>query len=133
MLEFIYGKMVFNTHDSIDHLNQMTRMIGTMPELWRKRIPREVYNAAFHKDTGALKMERAKISDVQCHPLQVYFGPADNEMHDLVSRMLRWNPEERISTEDALRHPYFADVDTKGLSPDKALWQMENLMTAGTS
>jgi len=129
MLEFIYGKMVFNTHDSIDHLNQMTRMIGTMPEPWRKRIPRKVYNAAFDKETGALKLERAKISDVQCHLLQAYFGPDDDDMYDLVSRMLRWSPEERISTEDALRHPYFADVDTTGLSPNKSLWQSENLMT----
>jgi len=129
MLELIYGKMVFNTHDSIDHLNQMTRMIGPMPEKWRKSIPREVYDAAFDKDTGALKIRRAKISDVQCQPLQVYFGPDDDDMQDLISRMLRWNAEERITCEDALRHPYFADVDTQGLSPDKALWQKSNPMT----
>merc|ERR1719412_2402154 len=65
MLEFIYGRMVFNTHDSIDHLNQMKTMIGEMPDKVRMRIPAEV-NEAYFKSDGSLRMEKAKISSVQC-------------------------------------------------------------------
>jgi len=112
MLEFIYGRMVFNTHDSIDHLSQMTKMIGPMPDKIRARIPDEVREAYFKRD-GSLKMKNAKISSVQCHQLKKYFGnsKADKDMMDLVSKMLRWDPDERITAADALKHEYFKGLD----------------------
>merc|ERR1719479_458102 len=58
MLEFIYGRMVFNTHDSIDHLSQMITMIGPIPKKMYKSIPYEVFNAYFKSD-GSLRMEKA--------------------------------------------------------------------------
>jgi len=119
LLEFIYGRMVFNTHDAIDHLNQMNTMIGPMPMKLLKSIPSEVYRTYFIKDRE-LRLKNAKISAVQCQNLKNYFKPNSKDLLlDLVSRMLRWLPEERISCEDALRHPYFHDVDTKLLHPKK--------------
>lgn len=120
MLEFIYGRMVFNTHDSIDHLSQMTKMIGPMPDKIRAKIPNEVREAYFKRD-GSLKLKNAKISSVQCHPLKRYFGPKDAVMMDLVDKMLRWDPDERISATEALEHPYFKGLDTTALyGPGKA-------------
>lgn len=140
MLEFIYGRMVFNTHDSIDHLSQMTKMIGPMPDKIRNKIPNEVREAYFKRD-GSLKLQNAKISSVQCHPLKRYFesypSPSDSKrakdpkkpiikqedmvMMDLVDKMLRWDPDERISAAEALQHPYFKGLDTTALyGPGKA-------------
>jgi len=119
LLEFIYGRMVFNTHDAIDHLNQMNTMIGPMPMKLLKIIPSEVYKTYFIKDRE-LRLKNAKISAVQCQNLKNYFNPNSQDLLlDLVSRMLRWLPEDRISCEDALKHPYFHDVDTKLLHPKK--------------
>jgi len=119
LLEFIYGRMVFNTHDAIDHLNQMTTMIGPMPKKLLKIIPSEVYRTYFIKDRE-LRLQNAKISAVQCQNLKKYFKPNSRDLLlDLVSRMLRWMPEERISCEEALNHPYFKDVDTTKLHPKK--------------
>lgn len=127
MLEFIYGRMVFNTHDSIDHLNQMITMIGPMPKKMYKSIPYEVFNAYFHAD-GRLRLDKAKISAVHCKPMKEYFGPKDAVMHDLVSKMLRWDPKTRITCEEALRHPYFADVDTTFIVPKRSQYH-KNLST----
>jgi len=119
LLEFIYGRMVFNTHDAIDHLNQMNTMIGPMPAKLLNAIPSEVYRTYFIKDRE-LRLKKAKISAVQCQNLKKYFKPNSRDLLlDLVSRMLRWLPEERISCEDALKHPYFQDVDTTSLFPKK--------------
>jgi len=112
MLEFIYGRMVFNTHDSIDHLDQMTTMIGPIPPRLIRSSSNKEISSMFHKD-GSLRLENAKRSHVHCKNLARYFGPNEENMHDLVSKMLRWDPNNRISCADALRHPYFADVDTK--------------------
>jgi len=119
LLEFIYGRMVFNTHDAIDHLNQMNTMIGPMPQKLLKIIPSETYKTYFVKDRK-LRLEKAKISKVQCQNLKKYFKPNSRDLLlDLVSRMLQWMPEDRISCEQALKHPYFQDVDTTLLHPKK--------------
>jgi len=119
LLEFIYGRMVFNTHDAIDHLNQMNTMIGPMPLKLMQIIPRETYRKYYTKD-GKLRLEKAKISKVQCQNLKKYFKPNSRDLLlDLVARMLQWLPEDRISCEEALKHPYFQDVDTTLLHPKK--------------
>jgi serine/threonine protein kinase len=38
---------------------------------------------------------------------------------DLLSKMLRYNPAERISAKEALKHPYFADLDKNHIQPVK--------------
>jgi len=114
MLEFIYGRMVYNTHDSIDHLNQMITMIGPMPSSFKAKIPKEAKQAFYDKE-GKLNLKRAKISGVQCQPLKNYFNTnirEDKLLLDLISKMLRWDPASRISAADAMKHDYFADVDT---------------------
>jgi serine/threonine protein kinase len=37
---------------------------------------------------------------------------------DLLTRMLRWDPESRITLEEALHHPYFSE-SPKALFPDE--------------
>mmetsp|Transcript_13332 Transcript_13332/g.34963 ORF Transcript_13332/g.34963 Transcript_13332/m.34963 type:complete len:104 (-) Transcript_13332:1290-1601(-) len=42
-------------------------------------------------------------------PLESIFTAANPEAVDLVKRMLRFNPWERISAEEALKHPYLRE------------------------
>jgi serine/threonine protein kinase len=110
LLELTHGQMVYNTHDSIDHLNQMITMIGAIPRSLIYRIPADTWEAFFHSD-GSLRLEIAKRSCVQCKPLAKYFksSPQHELLMDVIARMLRWKAEDRISTQKALEHRYFKD------------------------
>lgn len=117
ILELLYGRMVFNTHDSIDHLSQMETMIGTMPDHFKCRIPQSRWEDYFHVDgpeSGKLRLDLAKRSPVHCKPLQQYMTESEHctGLQDLLRRMLRWCPEDRITAEEALKHPYFDGVET---------------------
>jgi len=48
-------------------------------------------------------------------PLSTLFPDADPDALDVMSKMLEFSPEKRISALDALRHPYFAKFACMGL------------------
>lgn len=112
ILELLTGRMVFNTHDSVDHLSQMERLIDRMPQSLKRKATN--FQELFHNDF-TLKMENARISPSQCIPLDEYFAkvlymyPKLELCRDLVRRMLQWNAADRITAADALMHPYFSE------------------------
>ena len=48
----------------------------------------------------------------------------DSALCDLILQLLSWNPAKRLSTVDALLHPFF-----DALSPVRHLLQVQHLMT----
>ena len=94
--------MVFNTHCSIDHLNQMQTMIGKLPHRLIKDSSHKAYQEITSDDK--LNLDKAKISRAQSKPLRAYFN-LDNV--DLVRRILRWEAKDRITADSILRHTYF--------------------------
>ena len=107
IVELSNGKMLFNTHDTIDHLNQIITAIGQIPNNLIQLIEENVYNELFHFN-GKLALHRAKISSVQCNKLKSYFhAKYHKNIYHLVKSMLDWNPETRITAQNALKHPLF--------------------------
>lgn len=47
-------------------------------------------------------------------PLGIGFSDTMNPLLDLVSGLLAWNPKERLTAADALKHPYFDTGDKDG-------------------
>lgn len=111
-LELLTGRMIFNTHDSVDHLNQMERLIGPMPYMLKRKASN--FQKLFHGD-GTLRLENAKVSPTQCLQIDYYFDrlivldPTLVALRDLTKQMLRWNASERITATDALQHEYFTE------------------------
>eukprot|EP01084_Bolivina_argentea_P311584 539378_1 len=110
ILEFLYGSMVFNTHCPIDHLNQMQKMIGTIPRDLIRSSSDNKYKQLFHHPDGTLKLQDARRSRAQAKRLDSYFNLHKLEhrhLYDLVSRCLKWRANERIYGHQLLKHEYF--------------------------
>ena len=109
IVELANGKMLFNTHDTIDHLNQIVVAIGEMPRGIVHQIDENVFDELFHFD-GTLALHRANRSNVQCAKLKSYFHEKyHSKIYDLVKRMLTWSADSRITALQALKHPLFRE------------------------
>ncbi len=109
IVELANGKMLFNTHDTIDHLQQIVVAIGPMPDCIVRNIDDAVYDDLFAVD-GQLALHRAHRSNVQCAKLKSYFHHKyHHKIYDLVRKMLTWSADDRITAAQALQHPLFKD------------------------
>ena len=112
LVELIYGKMLFNTHCSIDHLNQMVKCIDAPPTQLLELIDDDTWNEYFDS-RGALNMYKAKRSPVQCQKLSNYFithsdlNNNNEKLYQLASKLLCWNPSNRLSARQALKYDLF--------------------------
>lgn len=110
VLEFLYGSMVFNTHCPIDHLSQMSKMIGALPRDLIRASSDGKYKQLFHHPDGSLRLEEARRSRAQAKRLDNYFNLHKMEhrhLYDLVARCLKWRAGERLSGHLLLQHEYF--------------------------
>jgi len=114
VFELYQGHTLFQTHDNLEHLAMMTRILGDLPHHLVRRT-----KTAFFQPSGRLAWDwsqpAARYASQHCRPLPQYrrHGPASREgqeesvMLDLVARMLEYDPERRITLKDSLKHPFF--------------------------
>lgn len=108
MFELYLGFTLFQTHDNREHLAMMDKILGPIPEKLIRRTKTKFFNGTsllWDEDSSAGKYVRDN-----CKPLQKY-RMSDMEEHlylfDLVMKMLTYDPAERISLNEAMRHPFF--------------------------
>ena len=93
-------KALFRGSTFYNQLNKIVELVGT---------PAEDDFAAFASESA-----RAYLKNTLAHlpptPWQTVCPTADPLALDLLSKMLTFNPAKRITVENALRHPYFADI-----------------------
>ena len=112
--KFIFqGHTLFQTHDNLEHLAMMTRILGEFPS----HIIRKTKTSFFQH--GRLSWDwtlpSAKYASQHCRPLHQYrrCGPAtlqgqeESIKLDLVSRMLEYDPSGRLTLAECLKHPFF--------------------------
>lgn len=117
LVEFVYGRMLFNTHCSIDHLNQIVKCIGGPPSRVLEEVDDDVWNEYFD-EKGYLNMKRATRSQTQCKELGRYFDQRHYDeqcanLYDLCTKMLCWDPKDRITAREALKHAVFTDYENR--------------------
>ncbi|KAL5485801.1 LKH1 [Sanghuangporus weigelae] len=115
LVEFYTGVATFGSHDNLEHLATMQAVIGPMPERFARAGARNKPEF-FKEGTNKLnwppkKASRQSRKDVRAtRSLQEIIPPVDyinQQFCDLVSRLLAFDPAERITVRDALQHPYF--------------------------
>jgi len=95
--EMIAKRPLFPGDSEIDQLFRVFRILGTPTEdVWKGCTSLPDYKANFPKWK---KQELAKILPM-----------ADAQAIDLLAKMLIYEPHQRISAKEAIKHPYFADL-----------------------
>ncbi|KAF8948908.1 dual specificity protein kinase kns1 [Haplosporangium bisporale] len=119
LVEFLTGEALFQTHDNLEHLAMMQAVLGPFPE----KIIRATHKSSqkyFVRGRLDFPNEETKNPSKKfvrsLKPLSSFVEPVSNRAEslsfasdfiDLLRRLLCYDPAERITAAQALRHPYF--------------------------
>nr|CCA19390.1 cell division protein kinase putative [Albugo laibachii Nc14] len=118
--EMILGKPFFTGISEIDQLFQIFSKLSTPSSgTWPGFTSLPNYHFTF--------------PNWKRRPLRRLFPGVSDLGLDLLSKMLIYNPEQRITAEDALRHPYFTQHDTfsRSLVPSISLRDIQGSISNG--
>ncbi|KAF9015433.1 kinase-like domain-containing protein [Cyathus striatus] len=99
--EMISGVPLFRGRDNQDQLLHIMRVVGT---------PTDVQFQKMFKDTPEISLTNKSFPRYPKMSLQQVIPKASPQAIDLLERLLKFDPAERISASDALSHPYFANL-----------------------
>ncbi|XP_043188723.1 uncharacterized protein LOC122363482 isoform X1 [Amphibalanus amphitrite] len=112
LFELYLGLTLFQTHDNREHLAMMERILGPIPYRMSQRSKTKYfYRGRLDWDE---KSSAARYVRENCKPLRRYMQSSDPEhvqLFDLIQRMLEYEPSQRITLRDAIRHPFFAKLE----------------------
>eukprot|EP00088_Acartia_fossae_P004137 TRINITY_DN11760_c1_g1_i1.p1 TRINITY_DN11760_c1_g1~~TRINITY_DN11760_c1_g1_i1.p1 ORF type:complete len:420 (+),score=34.47 TRINITY_DN11760_c1_g1_i1:25-1260(+) len=112
LFELVMGVTLFQTHENREHLAMMERVLGPIPSRLSSRS-RTKYFTSTHKliwDDGSSEGRYVKKN---CRPLHKYISREDRghpdweNLFDLISKMLIFEPNKRLTLTEALRHRFF--------------------------
>ncbi|XP_037812308.1 homeobox protein 5 isoform X2 [Lucilia sericata] len=108
LFELYLGITLFQTHDNREHLAMMERILGQIPyRMARKTKTKYFYHGKLDWDE---KSSAGRYVRDHCKPLFRY-QMSDSEDHcelfDLIKKMLEYEPSQRVTLGEALRHPFF--------------------------
>ncbi|XP_050562980.1 dual specificity protein kinase CLK2 isoform X8 [Spodoptera frugiperda] len=108
MFELYLGITLFQTHDNREHLAMMERILGPIPyRMARKTKTKYFYHGKLDWDE---KSSAGRYVRENCKPLMRYLQSNSEEsrqLFDLIARMLEYEPSQRITLREALKHPFF--------------------------
>ncbi|PPQ98334.1 hypothetical protein CVT26_013590 [Gymnopilus dilepis] len=116
LVEFFTGLALYQTHDNLEHLAMMEMVMGKMPERFARagaRSKPEYFKDGCKLDWPKPKATRQSKKDVRStKSLREVINPDGDEInkqfHDLVRKLLAFDPNQRITVKEALQHPYFS-------------------------
>ncbi|CAN1312917.1 Serine/threonine-protein kinase AFC2 [Linum perenne] len=115
LVELCTGGALFQTHDNLEHLAMMERVLGPLPQQMLKRADRhaEKYVRRGRLDWPDNATSRDSIKAVMKLPrlqnlVMQHVDHSAGEIIDLLQGLLRYDPSNRLTPDEALRHPFFS-------------------------
>ncbi|XP_032824789.1 dual specificity protein kinase CLK2-like isoform X2 [Petromyzon marinus] len=111
--EYYTGYTLFQTHDNMEHLAMMERILGRIPSDMIRATRKQKYFRHRRLDWDEDGMA-GRFLRQNCKPLKRCMLASSQEhlqLLDLLQRMLEYEPSRRITLAQALRHPFFSGMD----------------------
>ncbi|XP_020597948.1 serine/threonine-protein kinase AFC1-like isoform X3 [Phalaenopsis equestris] len=115
LVELCSGEALFQTHENLEHLAMMERVLGPLPMHMIRNADRhaEKYfkrNLRLDWPEGATSRESmravGKLPRLQNLIMQ-HVDHSAGDLIDLLQGLLHYDPAERLKAQEALRHPFF--------------------------
>ncbi|CAM6095379.1 unnamed protein product [Calypogeia fissa] len=117
LVELCSGDALFQTHENLEHLAMMERVLGPIPQSMIKRADRraEKYlknGRELNWPDGAVSWE--SIRAVRRLPrlrnlIMQHVDHSAGVLIDLLHGLLKFEPSERMTAKEALKHPFFRE------------------------
>ena len=107
MAEMSSGVPLFRGRDNNDQLMQIIRILGTPDEHTIKRILQE-----------SPEIQYRPLPRLPKVPFQTMFPKVHPLAIDLLEKLLQFDPSQRLSADEALRHPYFTTSQAISNAPE---------------
>ncbi|KAK3026040.1 hypothetical protein RJ639_042532 [Escallonia herrerae] len=114
LVELCSGEALFQTHENLEHLAMMERVLGPLPQNIMKRVDQHaekyVRRGRLGWPEGATSRESIKavlkLPRLQNLVMQ-HVDHSAGDLIDLMQGLLRYDPSARMTAHEALRHPFF--------------------------
>ncbi|MCO5585838.1 hypothetical protein L7F22_039771 [Adiantum nelumboides] len=117
LVELCTGKALFQTHENLEHLAMMERVLGPIPQHLSKRVDRKsekyfTHRGALNWPDGAISRDSIRAVRCMTRLRNIVMQSVDHSaglLIDLLQGLLKFDPSERLTAKEALRHPFFSD------------------------
>ncbi|XP_066331931.1 serine/threonine-protein kinase AFC2-like [Miscanthus floridulus] len=116
LVELCTGEALFQTHENLEHLAMMERVLGPLPYHMLKRADRHsdkyIRKVRLNWPEGCTSRESMKavmkLSRLQNLVMQ-NVDQAAGDFIDLLQGLLKYDRADRLTAQEALRHPFFTE------------------------
>ncbi|XP_008241592.1 PREDICTED: serine/threonine-protein kinase AFC1 [Prunus mume] len=125
LVELCSGEALFQTHENLEHLAMMERVLGPLPQHMVLRADRRAdkyfrRGARLDWPDGATSRESMRaVCKLPRLPnlIMQHVDHSAGDLIELLQGLLRYEPAERLKAREALRHPFFTRDMRRGGYP----------------
>lgn len=122
MFELYLGMTLFQTHDNREHLAMMERILGPLPSrMARKTKTKYFYHGKLDWDEKSSAGRYVRDHTKPLHRYILSDTPEHLQLFEIIRHMLDYDPAQRMTLDQALRHPFF-----QKLPPNQRLHEKSN-------
>ncbi|GER40376.1 protein kinase [Striga asiatica] len=117
LIELCTGEVLFQTHENLEHLAMMERVLGPLPEHMARKANKgaEKYfrRSRLNWPEGAVSRESIRAVrklDQLKNLVSRHVDSSRSALVNLLHGLLKFDPSERLTAREALEHPFFKEI-----------------------